>query len=663
MAQLKDLIVTGATRLIGNAYAGTIQITTLNAPTAAGGTTYGPGTNGYVLKSNGSSVYWGSDNNSVTGVKGNAESSYRTGQINLTAANVGAPTTTGTGASGTWAISITGNAATATKLATARAINGTAFDGSADITTANWGTARTITIGGTGKSVNGSANISWSHNEIGATVSNTWANGTTAGPTLSTTVNGVTGAAVAIPSASETQSGIITTGAQNFSGRKGFNLVNYYAKDDSGAATPYPGNIRLYNFAGNQVGQYWYDCGDATNVTGGHFWWREYSPKSEADTGTTEFYENYKLPNVDTGRTENATYEILTEKNYSTILDDRYVTLTTDQNITGTKTWGVSGQGGLLNGAATNGGLNSIRVGDDIWLGDCNASGIMGMKSTSTNCGFYFYNSSDTQIGQLYSNGTNLISNKSLQIAAGDGSGIYYTGTKANYRMIRFIDNTGDNSGNGISIGGGGATIIGGGESSNQAVGQVNGGSEVMYICNDGAIEFFPNLQNGWTTSYRNWIDTSGYYHGIKVYGAVWNDYAEYRETKKEIEPGRCVRELGDDTLILTTERLQKGCEIVSDTFGFAIGESETAKTPTAASGRVLAYLYEDREIARQHIGDPVCSGPNGTVSIMTEEEEMRYPSRIIGTISAVPDYEIWHAGADGKLEIKVNGRIWIRIR
>jgi len=146
----------------------------------------------------------------------------------------------------------------------------------------------------------------------------------------------------------------------------------------------------------------------------------------------------------------------------------------------------------------------------------------------------------------------------------------------------------------------------------------------------------------------------------------VWNDYAEYRETKEKIEPGRCVREVGDDTLIITTERLQKGCEIVSDTFGFAIGESETAKTPTAASGRVLAYLYEDREIARQHIGDPVCSGPNGTVSIMTEEEEMRYPSRIIGTISAVPDYEIWHAGSqDGneKEEIKVNGRIWIRIR
>ena len=64
--------------------------------------------------------------------------------------------------------SITGNAATATKLATARTINGTSFNGSANITTANWGTARTLTIGSTGKSVNGSANVSWSLAEIGA---------------------------------------------------------------------------------------------------------------------------------------------------------------------------------------------------------------------------------------------------------------------------------------------------------------------------------------------------------------------------------------------------------------------------------------------------------------------------------------------------------------
>lgn len=141
------------------------------------------------------------------------------------------------------------------------------------------------------------------------------------------------------------------------------------------------------------------------------------------------------------------------------------------------------------------------------------------------------------------------------------------------------------------------------------------------------------------------------------VSGAVWNDYAEYRESDIT-QPGRCIIENGDDTLSLSTERLQRGAEIVSDTFGFAIGETDTCKTPIAASGRVLAYGYEDREQFKSHIGYPVCSGPNGTVSIMTDEEEQLYPSRIIGYVSAVPDYEIWGTG-----NVKVDGRIWIRIK
>ena len=58
-----------------------------------------------------------------------------------------------------------GNAASATKLQTARTINGTSFNGTANITTANWGTARNISITdgtntSTAVSVNGSANVS-----------------------------------------------------------------------------------------------------------------------------------------------------------------------------------------------------------------------------------------------------------------------------------------------------------------------------------------------------------------------------------------------------------------------------------------------------------------------------------------------------------------------
>ena len=89
MAQLKSLLVNGPTRLIGDLFTNKIELTSISAPTSSGGTTYGLGSSGQILKSNGSSVYWAADNNSVTGVKGNSESSYRTGNVNITAANIG----------------------------------------------------------------------------------------------------------------------------------------------------------------------------------------------------------------------------------------------------------------------------------------------------------------------------------------------------------------------------------------------------------------------------------------------------------------------------------------------------------------------------------------------------------------------------------------------
>lgn len=151
---------------------------------------------------------------------------------------------------------------------------------------------------------------------------------------------------------------------------------------------------------------------------------------------------------------------------------------------------------------------------------------------------------------------------------------------------------------------------------------------------------------------------TGVYFNGASgvLYGAAWNDYAEFRETKEKIEPGRVIIEDGNGVLSLSLERLQPGAEIVSDTFGFAIGETNKCKTPVATSGRVLAYPYEDRNSYKA--GDAVCSGPNGTVSKMTREEIKEYPDRIIGTVSEIPDYEVW-----GQSNIKVNNRIWIRIR
>jgi hypothetical protein len=85
-----------------------------------------------------------------------------------TASAIVARDASGNFTAGTITAALTGNASTATTLQTTRTINGTNFNGSANITTANWGTARTLTVGATGKSVNGSAAVSWSLAEIGA---------------------------------------------------------------------------------------------------------------------------------------------------------------------------------------------------------------------------------------------------------------------------------------------------------------------------------------------------------------------------------------------------------------------------------------------------------------------------------------------------------------
>ena len=149
---------------------------------------------------------------------------------------------------------------------------------------------------------------------------------------------------------------------------------------------------------------------------------------------------------------------------------------------------------------------------------------------------------------------------------------------------------------------------------------------------------------------------TSVYSNGTVLYGAAWNDYAEYRQTTDKIEPGRVVVENGDDTLSLANKRLLPGCEVISDTFGMAIGQTDTCDTPIAVAGRVLVYTDKNRDTFTA--GDAVCSGLHGTVSKMTRNEIKEYPERIIGTVSAIPSYDTW-----GEDNIKVNGRIWIKLR
>lgn len=73
---------------------------------------------------------------------------------------------------------------------------------------------------------------------------------------------------------------------------------------------------------------------------------------------------------------------------------------------------------------------------------------------------------------------------------------ISYQGTKSTGQMIRFLDNTSDSYGNGISIGYGGIVMLCSGESAGVIEPNYIPGNEMTVIAADTTIEFWTNCQN-----------------------------------------------------------------------------------------------------------------------------------------------------------------------
>lgn len=135
-----------------------------------------------------------------------------------------------------------------------------------------------------------------------------------------------------------------------------------------------------------------------------------------------------------------------------------------------------------------------------------------------------------------------------------------------------------------------------------------------------------------------------------------YGDYAEIRAASEK-EPGTCLMETSSGIMEKSNKRLIGGCHIISDTYGFLLGDEEEG-VPIGLKGRVLIKLFKDKKY--YHLGDCVCSAPNGTVDVMTPEEIKKYPECIIGTVCEFPTTEEWQVNKTEK--IKVNNRIWIKI-
>lgn len=102
-----------------------------------------------------------------------------------------------------------------------------------------------------------------------------------------------------------------------------------------------------------------------------------------------------------------------------------------------------------------------------------------------------------------------------LALAGGTMTGnISYAGSKATTQMIRWLDNTTNTYGNGISIGGGGITIIGGGEAAQAFEGQQDNDTEKVIIASDTTIDFAVGAQNGASSAKVVTLSTAGLLSG-----------------------------------------------------------------------------------------------------------------------------------------------------
>jgi hypothetical protein len=143
--------------------------------------------------------------------------------------------------------------------------------------------------------------------------------------------------------------------------------------------------------------------------------------------------------------------------------------------------------------------------------------------------------------------------------------------------------------------------------------------------------------------------------NGGKVWGSVWNDYADFFEVEHDltVEPGKVYVRHGN-TVSLSKKRCEKGSiGIASDTFGFSVGQKnkKNREIPIAVAGIVLAVvdkLYDT--------GTALTSAPHGKLTAMNLLEKMFFPERIVGTFYKPESQSTWNG-------VAVNGRHWVKIQ
>jgi hypothetical protein len=180
-------------------------------------------------------------------------------------------------------------------------------------------------------------------------------------------------------------------------------------------------------------------------------------------------------------------------------------------------------------------------------------------------------------------------------------------------------------------------------------------GTQALYLADSGQVCIGTTTPYDGTTKLTVAGDIRATASG-KVYGAVWNDFADYLEVdnKVEIEFGKVYVRTKKGETRTSLHPCEKGIiGIASDTFGMSVGKKGKGKKeiPIAVAGIVLAYC--DREYES---GTPLTSGRNGIVTKMYWWELIFKPHCLVATFYKPESQKKWNG-------VTVNNRHWVKVK
>ena len=188
--------------------------------------------------------------------------------------------------------------------------------------------------------------------------------------------------------------------------------------------------------------------------------------------------------------------------------------------------------------------------------------------------------------------------------------------------------------------------------------GRANTWSAVNTFSNGTDVTSGSGSASGAIIASQGGIWAAGGIRGNKVYNAIWNDLADCIPVDDDCEliPGYCYCFDGEK-YYKSSKYLDDGIiGIHSDTYGMHMGYKDNCKQmDVAVAGFVLAYV--DKEYP---VGTPLTCTENGYLTKIEKSDKMEYPEKIVATYWKNESSEYWGGEKD---KIKVNGRKWVKIK